>query len=1008
MLAPGDTNVRALHTCVPGRVRVHVKGLRQSESTQLALRCGLARQRGIKSVAVSAVTGNVTIVYAKELSPGGILERVRCALKAPPAPVRSEKEATWETLEIEEVASRLDTSLEDGLSYKKAARRLRDLGRNELIAEPPRSKLSILREQFSGAPVAILLSAGLYSLCIGALIEAAAVGAVLAVNAAIGTVTESKAEATVARLARTGAPLARVLRDGKRFPLDGSMLVPGDVVYLERGDLIPADARLAEAEALSVSEAALTGESLPIHKHVKPLKGLATPLAGRANMVYRGTIAVGGSGKAIVVATGQQTEIGRVQALVSASRPPATPTQLQLVRLGQRLALITSAASLLLILLGSMRGLVFFQLLRSAFSLAVASIPEGLPLIATTTHALGVEAMRKQGILVRRPDALETLASVDVICLDKTGTLTENRMSLTQAACRDEGADLENNVLGWQSPSVGKLLRIAALCNEVEIDGQLDASLLGGSATELALISAAARHGIDVRRLHRENKRKWVRQWTEPSRFMISMHETAEGPMLAMKGEPLEVLRRCVNEYTPSGAASPLTPARRSQIEEHNSKMAAGGLRVLGFSFAAKPAAKNEDGAHSADMTWLGLAGLADPIRDSAGQGIKLLQKAGIRPIILTGDQFLTAQAVAKGIGLERSAAIVDAGRLENLSLVDLAALARRANVFARITPAQKLRVVEALQRTGSVVAMVGDGINDSPALRKADVGIAMSIRADAAARDVADIVVPAADLCSIATAVAHGRGTYENVRKALRFLLGTNTSEVLLMLGETAAGFGEALSPIQLLWINLITDVAPGIGLAMQGLDPKVMQRPPEARNTPLLGRRESLTLMEDGVLLAGAGMAAGLYGAARFGLSSPRTRTLTFGSLIAAQLHYASACRRKHPSDPGPPPANKSLRLILAASVAAQMAMMMFPALRRLLGLAALTPLDAAVMIAAGLLPAAARRLRLMGASKMRPDNANFRPGLLDLGSLFEDETPRPSDALRFRREQAPQHSL
>lgn len=959
--------IELLHACIPGRMRARVEGVTGWENVLGSL---VSAHSDVKEVRISRVTGSIVIRFAPTTSTQDIIDHLRSCLESAREGKRSGHGAEWHTQTVSGVAERLGTSVADGLSYRKAASRLVEHGPNKLISSPPRSRGEILANQFSGAPVAMLAGVAAYSLFMGAIGEAVAVGAVLAINAVIGFATEAKAEATISSLTGSEVSMARVMREGTEERVDANTLVPGDIILVERGDVVPADARLAVAQDLSVSEAALTGESLPVRKGTNRLAEPSLPLADRTNMIYRGTILVSGRGRAIVVETGADTEIGRVQSLASASRPPETPSHVQLETLGYKFAWIAGGASALLLAIGLLRGRGALTMVRSALTLVVASVPEGLPMIATTCHALGVEAMRKKNVIVRRPDALETLASVDVVCLDKTGTLTENHMSVAEIVCGNAHITSADGYFvalaaGTAREAVAHLLRVASLCNEVEINGSGSAISFYGSATESALLSAALQWGIKVRQLREENPRQWIREWTGVSRFMVSLHDGSSGPFLAIKGAPGEVLRRCTEERLEDGTTRPLTPVRRDEIERQKDDMAGRGLRVLGFACANKSAVPGETKNAVTGLSWIGMVGLADPIRESAADAIRDLQRAGIWPIMITGDQLLTARAIAEQVGIENGGKFVDGADLDKLSLEELARVAKTANVLARVTPAQKLRVVEALQRSGSVVAMVGDGTNDSPALRRADVGIALTTPENATAREVADIVLRTNNLRVLADAIKQGRTTYANVRKALRFLLGTNSSEVLLMLGGTAAGVREVLNPLQLLWINLITDVGPGIGLAVEAPHPSVMVQQPRSRQAPLLDAGEAGTLIRDGSLLASAGVASGLYGALRYGIDSRQTQTLTFASLVSAQLFHALNCRDNMGFDANRRP-NLPLNLILAGTAAAQSATLFLPGLRRLLGLTPLGRVDTAVITGASVLPFLARRFLAMGRKR------------------------------------------
>jgi Ca2+-transporting ATPase len=950
------------HVCVPGRVRLHVGGLKGAPP-RLArvLEAKVLRHSRVRWAHASALTGNIIVTFDPALGNEAFL-RVLAQLLRGEADAAS-KVAPWHArpsaAALEDFGG---ASAAGGLSVAAAERQRKRFGSNVAKVVHGRSGASIFAEQFKSLPVAVLAGAAVLSLATGVVFEAAAIALVLATNAIIGYVTESRAEAALRHLRSSGPTRARILREGAVAEVPAEEIVPGDVLVLRPGTLIAADARLFADQGLAVTEAMLTGESLPVTKEADLVLAPATPLAERRNMVYRGTVVTSGSGSAVAIATGAETEAGRVQRLVATSEPPATPTHQQLARLGKRLAWLTAAAGLALFVCGRWRGAGALQMLRSAVSLAVASVPEGLPMVATTTHAIGVGALRERHVHVRRLDAIETLAAVSVVCFDKTGTLTKNRMSLAELLIGD--TTIVPGPTGLLPPHSGSkcqalrmLLETGALCSEAEL-ARADDGGIEGSSTEVELLRCAILNGIDVAALRRAKPLHKLQQRTASYRFMVTMHRDGGSLLLAVKGDPKEILARCREELDEAGAPRELAPARRAAIEERNEAMASKGLRVLGFAqgHRAESAVDEADGA--SDMIWLGAAALQDPIRPDARELVDRLHRAGIRTMMLTGDQCRTARAVAEEVDLAEASAlaIVDAQQVEELSAVELTATAHRTDVFARVTPAQKLKIVRALQASGAVVGMVGDGINDSPALRAAHVGLAMGINGDAAAREVADIFLDTEELAHLADAVEQGRTTHANIRKSLRFILSTNSSEVLLMLAASAFGLGEGLTPLQLLWINALTDVLPGIGLALEAPDPHALERGPPSPELPLLGERDVAALLGEGTTLAAGGLLAGLYAAARFGAGSAQMQSAIFGSLVGGQLLHALACRSPGENllERSALKPNPTLTRILAGSFAAQAGAFLLPPLRRTLGLTALGLADALVVAAAGILPA------------------------------------------------------
>ena len=994
-----------VHACVPGRVRWHVRGLRGHPALKAVLESGLAELPGIHAASASADTGNLLTQFDPAVPSERIGERITALVRGDAAPRPGVSGPPgWHARPADTVARALDTSEIEGLTTATARERLAEHGANALPPPPSRSGLGIFLGQFQTLPIGLLVAAGAFSVVTGGLVEAAAILAVVGFNGALGTVIESRSERTIRSLGTGVAEPAHVVRDGVPAKIAPEAVVPGDLIELLPGTVVPADARVLSARDLRIGEAMLTGESLPVAKRAEPV-GHATPLADRASMVFRGTAVTGGSGTAVVVATGAATEMGRIQRLVGDAGRPQTPMQRQLDHLGRQLVWASLAACAAVMGVGALRGIALFQVVRSGISLAVAAIPEGLPMVATTTLALGIEDMRKRGVLVRRLDAVESLASVGVVCFDKTGTLTLNQMHVTEVASggrrfRTTGpggglldADGQpmrlgdtpldpNDPLAW-------LLRVGVLCSDAGLEERDGALAPTGSATEGALVRLALDAGLDVAALREAHPRLAVRHRTDDYRFMATAHRTAsdaspegDDALVAVKGSPAEVLELCAWELR-DGTRKPLTAQQRAAILHANDAMATDALRVLGFAFGetSEPVVLDGDDAAVpvAGLTWIGLAGMADPVRPGMAALMRTLHGAGLRTVMMTGDQVPTARAVARQLGLagDSAAEVFDTAALgadiERLSGSELAAAARRAHVFARVSPAQKLLLVRALQAAGERVAMTGDGINDSPALKAADVGVAMGGTASSeAAREVADVVLQTDDLATLAVAVERGRTTYVNVRKSIRYMLATNLSEVVVVLGATLAGFGEPLTAMQLLWVNLVGDILPGLGLAFEPPEPGVMQRAPNMADGEIIERRELSRLGVQGGTIAAGSLAALGWGALRHG-AGPEARTMAFGSLVTAQLLHALTARSDE-RGPGALPPNRPLTGLLLASVALQAVGLLVPGVRGVLGVVPLGPLDLAVTAAGGVLPYVANEA-LKGAQPPPASTADLR---------------------------------
>jgi Ca2+-transporting ATPase len=966
--------VERVHASIPGRARFRVGGLYRSPELQARLERGLRGVIAVHAVAANPGTGNLLIRF----DPATPLERiaeciaslVRGDVVADDGNPELRPAQAWHAGSIEDAAAAFDTSAANGLSDATARERLVTLGANVIPQPPARSGLAMLLDQFRSLPVGLLAGAAVLSVATGGGIEAVAIVGVVAANATIGYAVESRTERTIRSLGQPADGTASVLRDGVPAEISSEALVPGDLILLRRGAVVPADARVAFAEDLTVSEALLTGESLPVTKSAATLAHRAAPLADRASMVYRGSVVTGGGGTAIVVATGTQTEMGRIQRLVGEAAAPATPLQRQLDDVGRQLVLLSLGVCGVVFGVGLLHGFGVLLMLRSSVSLAVAALPEGLPAVATTTLAFGVEEMRRRDVLVRRLDAVETLASVSVVCFDKTGTLTLNRMSVTVIACGDHGRSFRLNEAEVfrdegrrradpaSDPDLARLLEIGVLCSEARIEELPSGEpLLDGSATEIALVRLSLDLGLDAAALRRSCPRLSIRQRSETYRFMVTTHPAAEAGkrLVAVKGSPIEVLSLCRYRLR-GGEAHLLSRADYSDIERANAAMAGEALRVLGFAFALVDAVEEVSSTDQPveGLVWVGLAGMADPVRSGAAPLMAQLHGAGIHTVMMTGDQVPTARAVARQLGLNggKEIEVLDVADFRGLPPERLAAATLRAHVLARVSPAEKFKVIRALQRMGVVVAMVGDGINDSPALKAANVGIAMGQDGTDAARDVADIVLRTDDLASIALTIEHGRGTYANVRRSIRFLLGSNLSEVLVVLAATAAGFGQPLTVGQLLWINLVTDVLPALGLALEPPSPDLMRQPPRLAEERILGPGDRRTLAVEGGLLTAGGLIACGYGVLRYG-ASPRASTITFATLVNSQMLYALSCRPGSDAGAPPPAPNRALTGALAASGGLQLSAFLVPGLRSALGVVPIGPLDIAVTFGAAILP-------------------------------------------------------
>jgi Ca2+-transporting ATPase len=837
----------------------------------------------------------------------------------------------------DDVLTELNASF-DGLSGAEATRRLATAGRNVVSTPTGRNSGEILLGQISSLPVALLLGSAVLSVVTGGFFDAAVTVGVVAVNAAIGFSSENATEQLIRRLSRPIEHAATVLRDGDAIVVNARDVVPGDIIVLSPGAVVAADARVLDAQELSLDESMLTGESLPVIKTAEALVPTPGHLADRANILHAGTIVTGGDGRAVVIATGRRTEMARTRDIIGHAQPPRPAVEEKLARLGTQLTFACLGISAFVFGVGMWRGEPLLAMAKSAIALAVSAIPEGLPAVATTTLALGAQAMERERVLVRVLPAIEAVGGVDTICLDKTGTLTENRMKVVAAHVADRVVRHPDGD-PWH-PGDAPLIDLAkavALCSEAATVGK------NGSATELALLDFAVAQGVDVEGLRQRCPVLAVRNRNHSRRWMATEHADSSGHFVVLKGAPDEVLAQSTFERL-NGELHTLDPARRAVIRAANEKLAGEGLRILGVASRAGPL---DDDASS--LVWLGLVALADPVRAEAREAIEVFHRAGIRTIMITGDQPATALAVASTLKLSRSGTlrVVQGAELTGLDDHALGKLAEATSVFARVSPADKLRIVRALQAKGHRVAMIGDGINDGPALRMASVGVAMGRNATNVAREVADLVIADDDLRQLARAIARGRATEDNIRTAVQYFLSTNLSEVLVMLIESLHGRGELETPMELFWLNLMTDVLPALGLALAEPRGDVMSRASRKADVPMLDSSQAVDVALDAGGIAAAALTAHFTVLSRVGVGG-QTRSATFLTLALGQVAHAWVLRDRS-GDAGPGARLSARRLEAALAAAGVIGILPFfiPSLGRLLGLGPLNLTDVATSI-------------------------------------------------------------
>ena len=995
--------IEAIHTKIEGRARFRVDGLFGCEHLKRLLEQRLKAEKDILSASANTLTGTVLVNYnsnnnhhtiaflledilveSLDRASGGSRAETHAADPAP-APTKNKRlpvetlkqfltppeeskeqvKKPWHTLEPNAVTAIVRSDPVRGLSAATAGGRLQEYGPNMLPKPEARSSAEIFLEQLNSLPVYLLGAAAGISALTGGVLDAVVIGGVVIANAVIGYFTESGAERTMESLKELVHPTADVIRDGREVHMPVEEVVLGDLLVLKPGTYVAADSRIIKAHRLSVDESMLTGESMPVHKDARKLKHANTPLADRANMVYMGTLVTGGQGLAVVVATGLHTEVGTLQAMLSQTETPKTPIELQLALMGNQLVVACGAICGVVFGIGFLRGYGLIQMLKMAISLAASAVPEGLPAAATINFAMGITDLRRHGVLVRRLQAVETLGAVQTVCLDKTGTITENRMSVTEIvagrrrhtvqgdriAPTEDGRDIL--VIG----EIRHLLIVCALCNEIKItrrdeNGKVE---LFGSSTEKALMQVALEAGIDIVGLQEDFRFVGLRLRSENRLFMSSLHScpTEDCRYIFTKGSPHEVLDLCDREMV-NGRVIALTEDRRQEIHIENDRMAGRGLRVLGFAFNRFGLKQEID--ENAPMAWLGLAGMSDPVRTGVKELIEVFHRAGIETVMITGDQSTTAYAVARELELsgEKPLKILDSAELTSLDTERLQALAKNVHVYSRVSPAHKLRIVQALQAAGRIVAMTGDGINDGPALKAANIGIAMGESGTDVAREVADIIIEGDNLEHLVQALRGGRTTYGNIRKSVHFFLSTNMTEILVMFACMALGLGFPLNVMQLLWINIISDIFPGLALSREEPETDIMKQPPRPAGAPLFSGGDFRRMALESAIISSGALAAYGYGVSRFG-QGPRAGSLAFQTLVFGQLLHAFSCRSEHHSLLGRqrPAANPILNVAVGGSLALQLLTMVVPGLRGFLGLTPPAIVDAAVIGASSLLP-------------------------------------------------------
>lgn len=790
-----------------------------------------------------------------------------------------------------------------GLSEPEAKSRLEEYGLNRLEKKKRITPFQIFINQFKSFLIWILLAAVLLSVLIGYIsknpedyIDAGVILAIVIINALLGFFQEYRAEKAMDALQKMAAPRAKIIRDGQKKVISSEEVVPGDIILLETGDSVPADARIIELFNLKVDEATLTGESSPVTKILEKI-GKVMPVAERKNLVFSGTIVTHGKAHAVVYATGMQTEFGKIAAMVQEEGDKETPLQKKLGKVGKLLGILMIAISALVFALGAIRGTEILTMILTAVSLAVAAVPEGLPAVVTITLAIGLTIMARSNAVVRKLSAVETLGSTTVICSDKTGTLTKNEMTVRLLSVGGKKIKVGGSgyePLGELGPEqrltpadetyLDLLMKAAVLCNNAELTEGVKWGIFG-DPTEGALLVLARKAGYKQEEVAAQFERVYEIEFTSERKMMSTIHKRDSKDLIVFaKGAPETLLDKCTLVFD-EGKVKRLTPQLKKKILELTKDMAADALRVLGFAYREfSPKGKYEDGQAEHELVFIGLAGMIDPPREGVLEAVKLCKSAGIRPIMITGDHKLTAEAIAKEIGVaEIPMKALTGEELDKIGDAELEKEIAQVSVYARVSPEHKVRILDALKRRGEIVAMTGDGVNDAPAIKKSDIGIAMGITGTDVAKEASDMVLQDDNFATIVKAVEQGRGIFNNIRKFVLYLLSSNIGEIITIFLAVLIGWPLPLVAVQILWVNLLTDGLPAVALSVDPFDSEIMRRPPRSPGEPVINRA-----MWIDVTLIGAIIGLGTLGA--FYLTMPAgievARTVAFATLVMFQM--------------------------------------------------------------------------------------------------------------------------
>lgn len=788
---------------------------------------------------------------------------------------------------VSETGKQLETDPDKGLSKTEAKRRLEQYGPNEFEKKKQKSLMTKFLEQFKSFMIWVLLIAAVISGIAGYMegegfTDAIIILVIVILNACIGTAQEVKAEKSLEALEKLSAPYSKVVREGQIETIPSREIVAGDVVVVETGDLVPADMRLTEAVNLKIEEAALTGESVPETKHTDVIEG-EVALGDRENMAYASTLVSYGRGKGIVVATGMFTEVGKIAGMIQSVPETKTPLQIRIDQLGKFLGIAALAICLIIFLVGIIQGREILAMFMTAVSLAAAAIPEGLPAVSTIVLAVGVQRLAKKNAIVRHLPSVETLGSTRVICSDKTGTLTQNKMTIVGLYTDHRLSDVPVSL----DKSQTQLLTSSILANDAKLSHENGVWRSTGDPTETAFLDVGLRFGLNKNDLEKQTGRIAEIPFDSTRKMMTTVNRDGEKIVVHTKGGVDELLA-CCSSILLDGEVKPLSEHEKDRIRNANIQMAEKALRVLGVACKEIPEALSDVRPETLEsgFVFVGMAGMIDPPRDEVRSAVQTCRAAGIKPVMITGDHLITAMAIAESLDIkEENDIAVTGGELDKMSEGELLRTVENTSVYARVSPEHKVRIVKAFRKKGDVVAMTGDGVNDAPALKLADIGLAMGITGTDVSKEAADVVLTDDNFATIVVAVQEGRRIYDNILKAIRFMLSTNIGEILVIFTAIIANWATPLLPIQILWINLVTDSLPALALSVDPAEPDVMRRKPVDPREGMMTRPFLTGILLQGIMIAGLSLTAFVIG---MRTSVAAAQTMTFAVLAFAQITH------------------------------------------------------------------------------------------------------------------------